>query len=152
MRVLENAAMTDTTIKIYKMRVVDPDAADLDAEFVDLLDGAIAFTPKGHAYWKPLFAEIGIDIDRLMTPKTHAEVMTRVAKIREDRSPAYAALFAILEMDPVLLAQYEREAKPFLDRPVEEGAIGEEPDNHRGLDRKKKRLGLRVVAGDKAKR
>ena len=144
--------MTNTTIKTYKMPVVDADATDLEAEFVDLPDGMVAFTPKGHAYWKPLFAKVGIDVDRLMSHKTYAEVMTRVAKIREDRSPAYAALFAILEMDPVLLAQYEREAKPFLDRPVEEGAIGEEPDNHRRLDRKKKRLGLRVVAGDKGKR
>ena len=144
--------MTDTTIKTYKMQVVEVDPTDLDAEFVDLPDGTVAFTPKGHAYWKPLFAEVGIDVDRLMSHKTYAEVMTRVAKIREDRSPAYAALFAIFEMDPVLLAQYEREAKPFLDRPVEEDAISEEPDNHQGVDKKKKRPSLRLVVGGKVKR
>lgn len=151
MRVLENAAMTDTTIKTYKMRVVDPAAADLDAEFVDLPDGAIAFTPKGHAYWKPLFAEIGIDIDRLMTPKTHAEVMTRLAKIREDRSPAYAALFAIFEMDPMLLAQYKREAQAFWSG-TEEVVVSEESGRRLELDEKKKRPGLRLVVGGKAKR
>lgn len=141
--------MTDIITKTYKMRIVEPDPADPDAEFVDLRDGTVAFTPKGHAYWKPLFADI--DIDRLMTPKTYAEVMTRLAKIRAERSPAYAALFAIFELDPVLLAQYERETKPFRDNHVEEDAISEEPGNHLELNDKMKRLGLRVVVGGKTK-
>ena len=43
--------MTDTTIKTYKMQVVEAVVTDLDAEFVDLPDGTVAFTPKRHAYW-----------------------------------------------------------------------------------------------------
>ena len=143
--------MTDTTIKTYKMQVVEVDPTDLDAEFVDLPDGTVAFTPKGHAYWKPLFAEVGIDVDRLMSHKTYAEVMTRVAKIREDRSPAYAALFAIFEMDPVLLAQYKREAQAFWSG-TEEVVVSEESGRRLELDEKKKRPGLRLVVGGKAKR
>ena len=86
-----------------------------------------------------------------MTPKPHTEVRTRLAKIRKERSPAYAALFAIFEMDPVLLAQYKQEAGPLQESCTEEVVVSEESGKHAGLDEKMRWLGLEVVADDKAK-
>ena len=75
----------------------------------------------------------------------------RLAKIREGRSPEWAALFAIFEMDPVLLAQYKREAQAFWSG-TEEVVVSEESGRRLELDKKKKRPGLRLVVGGKAKR
>lgn len=119
--------MTDNT---NKTRIVDSDPSDPTNNVIDLPDGTVAFTQKGYDRWKPLFARIGVDIDRLMTPDECCEYMFIVAETRSDRSPEEAALLAIFEFDPVKKAQYEREARPFIERTD-----------------KMLQLGLRVVKG-----
>ena len=116
-----------------KTRIVEPDPEDPTNNVIDLPDGTVAFTKKGYARWKPLFARIGINIDRPMTRGECFEYMLRVSETRQDRSPEEAGLLAIFEEDPVKKAQYEREARPF-----------------RELTDKMERLGLRVVKGSKA--
>ena len=116
-----------------KTRIVEPDPEDPTAGFVDLPDGTVAFTRKGYDRWKAPFAKIGIDIDKPMTHDECGEYMVIVAETSPDRSPEEAAFLAIFEDDPVLKAQYEREARPFNERAE-----------------KMARLGLRVVQGGKA--
>ena len=118
-----------------KTSIVDPDPNDPTNNVIDLPDGTVAFTQKGYDRWKPLFARIGIDIDRPMTSNECCEYMFIVAETRPDRSPEEAGLLAIFELDPVKKAQYEREAEPFREKV-------------RRADRMEG-LGLRVVEGAK---
>lgn len=120
--------MTETN----KTRIVDPDPADPANNVIDLLDGTVAFTRKGYDRWKPLFAKIGIDIDRPMTGSDCFEYMALSFEADPNRSPEAAALLAIFEDDPVKRAQYERESEPALRR-----------------EARMEQLGLRVVAGSK---
>jgi hypothetical protein len=69
-----------------------------------------------------------------MTSDECCEYMMRVLEVCGHRTSAGAALLAILEVDPVRKAQYEREAAPFRERAD-----------------KMRRLGLRVVASGKVK-
>ena len=123
--------MTDNT---NKTRTLEPDPNDPTAGYVDLPAGTVAFTPTGYARWKVPFAKIGIDIDKPMTHEEHFEYMTRVLEVGGHRTSAGSAPLAILEVDPVRKAQYEREAAPFRERAD-----------------KMRRLGLRVVTSGKVK-